>query len=275
MIAIRFAIVALSMPLLQNPPDPSQLESRNQATSLTYIANEGILLRHGEISVVIDGLFREGVSGYATVPASALKALESASAPYDSVRLILVTHHHKDHFDAKSVAEHLKHNPEAILASSQQVCEQVREIPDLGKTVAKRVRSLAPEGNQKAVVEHAGVTVEILRLSHGTGRFASIWNLGYVVHMGGKRFLHIGDAELNPISRGPLKVHARDVDVACIPYWLLYSESDRTFITESLRPKQIVAIHVPPKEIEEATRKIHEHLPHAIVLVRPGEAHIF
>ena len=169
------------------------------------------------------------------------------------------------------MAEHLEHNAEAVLAGSQQVCEQVRQLPDLDKTIAKRVRSVTPEGDEKSVVEHAGITVEILKLSHGTGRFASIWNLGFVVHLGGKRILHIGDGELKPMTRGSLELHARDADVACIPYWLLYSESGRTFINEKLRPRQIVAIHVPPKEKQEATRKIHEYLPDAIALTQPGE----
>lgn len=71
--ALPCTIVALSLPFLQPSPDSPPRARQPQTTSITYIANEGVLLRHGESSVLIDGLFREGVSGYATVPTKELK----------------------------------------------------------------------------------------------------------------------------------------------------------------------------------------------------------
>lgn len=242
-------------------------ETEKRGVAVTYLANEGLLIQFGETGVMIDGLFRDGVSGYARVPAAELKKIETAGAPYDKVVLLLVSHHHGDHFDAKSVARHLERNPKARLISSEQVVEAVRKAAK--PEVKERIESVEPKGADKVTVEAGGVKVEVLKLSHGTGRFAKISNLGHIIHMGGKRLLHIGDAELNAGTTEPLERHARGVDVAFVPYWLLFGEKGRKFVQETLAPKTIVAIHVPPSEAESATKRIHAAIPSAIVWTKP------
>ena len=235
--------------------------------AVTYLANEGLLIQSGETAVVIDGLFRAGVSGYARVPAAELKKLEAALRPYDKVKLLLVSHHHGDHFDAKSVARHLEHNSEARLISSQQVVKQVRA--EASPDAKLRIQSVEPKDADKVTIEAGGVKVELLKLSHGTGRFAKITNLGHIIELNGVRILHIGDAELNAKTVEPLKKHARGVDVACIPYWLLLSERGRKFFLETLAPRHIVAIHVPPREADDVTGQIHSHIPQATIFTKP------
>lgn len=242
-------------------------ESEKRDIEVTYLANEGLLIRFGDTGVLIDGLFREGVSGYARIPAAELEKLETARGPYDKVKLLLVSHYHGDHFDAKSVARHLEHNPKARLISSEQVVKQVRAAAK--PEVQAQIESVEPNGADKVTVEAGGVKVEVLKLSHGTGRFAKISNLGHIIHVGGKRLLHIGDAELNAGTTTPLERHARGVDVAFVPYWLLFGEKGRKFVQETLAPKTIVAIHVPPGESESARKRIRDALPNAIVWTKP------
>ena len=242
-------------------------DAEKPGVEITYLANEGLLIQAGETGVVIDGLFRAGVSGYARVPAAELEKLETAGAPYDKVKLLLVSHYHGDHFDAKSVARHLEHNPKARLISSEQVVEQVRAAAK--SEVKPRIESVDPKDADKVATESSGVKIEFLKLSHGTGRFAKIANLGHIIELNGIRILHIGDAELNDKTREPLEKHAKGVDVACIPYWLLLSERGREFVLESLAPRHIVAIHVPPKEADDVTARIHAHIPGATIFTKP------
>jgi L-ascorbate metabolism protein UlaG (beta-lactamase superfamily) len=242
-------------------------EAERRGVAVTYLANEGLLIQYGDTGVVIDGLFREGVSGYARVPADELEKLETARAPYDKVKLLLVSHQHGDHFDARSAARHLEHNPKARLISSEQVVKQVRAA---AKPDAKgRIERVEPQDAEKVTVEAGEVKVEVLELSHGSGRFAKISNLGHIIHIGGKRLLHVGDAELNPGTTEPLTRHARGVDIALVPYWMLFGERGRSFVQETLAPKTIVAIHVPPGEAESVTKRIQSHTPEAIVLTKP------
>ncbi len=60
--------------------------------------------------------------------------LESASAPYDAVDAILITHWHEDHFSPEAVAAHLTRNGHAVLVSS----------PEVGGAGARRRRSIRP-----------------------------------------------------------------------------------------------------------------------------------
>ena len=54
--------------------------------------------------------------------------LESASAPYDAVDAILITHWHEDHFSPEAVAAHLTRNVRAVLISSPEVVARVRGL---------------------------------------------------------------------------------------------------------------------------------------------------
>lgn len=244
---------------------------RSDPLSITYIANEGLLLQAGDDGVLIDALFRGGVSGYATVEPATLEALETARAPFDKVRAVLVTHHHADHFSAASVARYLGSNAKAVLVTSEQVADSVRDAAGGDAGVLGRIRGFEPQPDKTVTVDANGIKVEFAKLSHGGGRFAGVWNLGYVVHLGGKRILHIGDAHFNNASREPLKRFAVGVDVACIPYWWLLDDDSRTWVTGTLRPKHIVAIHIPPREASDVTRQLRPHLPTATICVTPGK----
>ncbi|MCP4653821.1 MAG: MBL fold metallo-hydrolase, partial [bacterium] len=77
-------------------------------------ANEGVLIETGGKKILVDALFREPNPAYAAPPKEVLEKLETAQPPFDDVDLILATHNHGDHFDARSVVRHLRHNPRAV-----------------------------------------------------------------------------------------------------------------------------------------------------------------
>lgn len=230
---------------------------------VTYLANEGVQLAFGGKTVIIDALFREGVSGYAHVEPSTLGKLEQAQPPFDKVRLVLVTHRHGDHFDRESVARHLANNPKAVLVTSAQVTKSVHQaMLDTGP-MADRIRAVVPAADGRVATTVDGIKVDVLRLSHGGGRFANVVNFGYVVHLGGQRVLHLGDAHLNDATRGPLEKHARGVDIACIPYWWLMNADGRGYVLDTLKPKHVIAFHVPPKEGEAVSKLLRSTMPNA------------
>ena len=239
------------------------------SVSITYLANEGVFVESGGRGVLIDALFRGGVAGYARVPAAELEKIETARPPYDTVRLVLVSHYHPDHFDPESVLRHLKHNTRARLISSKQVVDKVLALPDVDDAIRKRIRAVAPREKEKVTIEGPGPKVEFIRLSHGEGRFAKIWNLGMIVHLGGKRILHIGDASRNPKTTEPLAMHARGVDVACIPDWILTSTRGGPFVRDRLAPKRVVAIHIRPAKAEAVAEQVRAAFPKAVVFTKP------
>ena len=69
-------------------------------------------------------------------------------------------------------------------------------------------------------------------------------NLAHIVHLGGLKFLHVGDADF---SQGVLEQFAlgdQGIDVAFLPEWFLTDGAE--FVRTHIRPRHIVAVHMPP-----------------------------
>jgi hypothetical protein len=61
-------------------------------------------------------------------------------------------------------------------------------------------RTTAPGSRRREVI--GGITVELLGLPHGGGRRnRAIEHLGYLVELGGRRLLHVGDDETERVAR--------------------------------------------------------------------------
>src|SRR6187397_2695640 len=95
-----------------------------QTVTVTFVANEGVLLTSKSGKVLIDALFRSYEDF--VFPADSLReAMEAGRAPFDSVRLALATHWHGDHFEPRPVTAFLRANPGATFLASQQVLDSL------------------------------------------------------------------------------------------------------------------------------------------------------
>lgn len=243
----------------------SDVSSASQVT-ITYLANEGIMVSAGDKSVLVDALFRNGVSGYERHEPAELEKIETSKPPYDDVDLVLVTHFHADHFDAASVVRHLENNKTAELVTSEQVATKVQEAADDNESIAARIRARTPDVKSRETGEFNGIRVDVLGLSHGGGRFEKVRNMGYVIHLGGKRILHVGDAQINNACFEPMKQFAKGVDVACLPHWMVEHPTGAAFIRDVLQPKQLVVFHIMPRDAERVVAKVKKDFPEAIFL---------
>ena len=238
---------------------------------VTYIANEGMLISSGEKSVLIDSLYREGVSGYELVPKAELEKLETAQPPFDKVNLILVSHPHRDHFDPQSTGRHLENNPQAVLASSQQVVEALeKEFPNY-QQVKSRIRQVMPQGSEVIRLSFDRIDVAFFRLRHGHQRNYGMHNLGHIIKIGGKKLLHIGDAETTIENFAKFNLKNEEIDIALMPFWYLIDGAGRTIVDEHIKPRHIVALHIPPQESGKWARQIKEFYPDAMICARPLE----
>ncbi|MCH7632873.1 MAG: MBL fold metallo-hydrolase, partial [Planctomycetes bacterium] len=210
----------------------------------------------------------------ARVDPATLRKMEQAAAPFTEVDLVLVTHVHADHFSADSVAAFLANSSTATLVTSAQVADLLTQTLAY-KSIENRIKPQNPSADEKIDVDLGGVKVDVLKLSHGGGRFAKISNLGYIVRIGGKRILHLGDAHLGAASMAPLTAHAQDVDVACVPYWWLLETKGQVFVRDTLKAKNVIAFHIPPAEVEEVTATIHAAMPDVTIFGTLSQSQLF
>ncbi len=252
----------------------SDVQSASQVT-ITYLANEGIMVTSGDKSVLVDALFRGGVSSYERHEPAELEKIETAKPPYGGVDLVLVTHFHADHFDAGSVARHLANNKNAVLVTSEQVAKEVQKAAADIAPIASRIRTRTPDVKDRETDESSGIRVDVLGLSHGGGRFEKVRNMGYVIHLGGKRILHVGDAQINDACFEPMKQFARGVDVACLPHWMVEHPTGVAFVRDVLKPKQLIVFHIMPRDAGRIVAKVKKDFPEAIFFTSRMMRHSF
>jgi L-ascorbate metabolism protein UlaG (beta-lactamase superfamily) len=251
------------------------LGQRTDGLTLTFLANEGVMLSSGGKKVLIDALFVKYKTGFATPADSTQAALAAARAPFDNVDLILATHYHGDHFHPQQVAAHLAANPRATLATSAQVIDSLRgRLPRGGPIDARILARTTPPGTRRREVIN-GIPVEFIGISHGTGprNHLQIEHLAYIVELGGKRVLHVGDAILSEDNLRAFRLDTARIDVALVPTWVATGKSSREAIERWVKPKQVVAFHVGEGEGEQATRDVRSANPSAITLTRERETH--
>ncbi|HEX2270553.1 MAG TPA: MBL fold metallo-hydrolase [Pyrinomonadaceae bacterium] len=266
-VPIAFLVLNQRVWRIPQPPiatDYSAGPVANATVEITYIANEGVLISAGGKQVLIDGLHREYQRHYAFLPPAQREQIETAKPPFEAIDLILVSHMHLDHFHPESVGLHLQHNSKALLVSSQQVVDEIEKNFKNYEAIKARLTGATPPWKERVAMKVAGIDFEILRLSHGTGRHATMQNLGHIVKLGGKKLLHVGDADAVVENFEKFNLDEEGIDIAFIPVWFLLGSEGQTVVREHIKPKHIIAVHISPAEGEEAGQQIREVFPNAI-----------
>ncbi len=204
---------------------------------ITYVGNAGFLINIGDKKILIDALFK-GFAGNYEVPQNIQKKLKLAQAPFNEVDLILVTHAHGDHFNADMVRQHMKNNPRAIFASTQQVVDRLngfsdRSIifnPSKGKSDKKKIRDFS---------------IETFFLPHGPN--SKIMNIGFLVSVNGITFFQTGDADFEQFTFDEfrsLQLPERKIDLAFIQHYYLREDFlSKKFVNEAIGGNYIIPIH--------------------------------
>ena len=254
--------------------------------TVTYIANEGFLLEGGERKVLVDALFGPGISPYPTIPPALRPALEGASPPFDDVDVVLATHHHADHFDAGTVARHLRANPGARFISTPQAVDRLRRVAADDPGVLERLDATLPPEGERRTVRHRGLDVVVLNLHHGRSRNPPVQNLGFLVVMGGVKWLHVGDTEVDEDDVRPYALPSEAIGVALLPTWFFGSERWVRVVERHIRPANVVVMHrvnerapasyyEPGASATSQTRRIRQRFPGAVIPGEPGESKTF
>jgi L-ascorbate metabolism protein UlaG (beta-lactamase superfamily) len=229
-----------------------------------YLANEGVLISSSDARVMIDGLHREYRAAYPFLPEPHRTAIESAQPPFDKVDVVLVSHRHLDHFHPESVGRHLVNSPAAVLLSSAQVIGEVEaQFADFA-SIRSRVTAITPAVGTRTTTRVSGIDVVVLGVGHGSGRHAEIQNLGHVITIDGRKFLHLGDASTEDRSIFErLRLHEEAIDVALLPVWFLTEPDGQAIVRDLIRPREIVAVHMANGDAAETVERARRAFPAA------------
>jgi L-ascorbate metabolism protein UlaG (beta-lactamase superfamily) len=220
------------------------------AVAVSHLANAGVMISRGESRVVIDALFGDGLAGYPVVAARERADLEAARGRFAGVDLVLATHLHADHFDAAAVVRHLQANPGALFVSTPEAVAAVR-AQSAAVALAGRLRAVLPPEREHETIRHSGVTVTVFQLHHGRALTRPVTNLGFLVELGGRRIVHLGDTEATADELAATGLASSGVDLALVPFWRLLDDDGRNAIDRALRPTRVAAIHVPRLDADD------------------------
>lgn len=213
------------------------------AITVHYTGNEGFLLEVAGKKILIDALYRDGVKGYVAPTATQSNEMETGKAPFDGIQLALSTHYHADHFHPDAVGSFLKNNPGATFISTDQSRQALMKAYAGYQEIAGQVRGLQPAEGTASRESVDDINVEAFNLHHGRNR--PVENLGFLVEVGGRRILHMGDTESTTSDLEPLSLSKKEIDLAFVPFWYLVEGSWRETILLAVSPRRIVVMHLP------------------------------
>jgi L-ascorbate metabolism protein UlaG (beta-lactamase superfamily) len=261
------------------PPAAAAREPpQGSALTIIYVANDGFLITAGGRAVLVDALFRPRPGGSVARPGDALIAqMTQGAPPFARIDALLVSHDHQDHFDPALVQAFLARHPETTLVSTGAICAAVAATGG----PAARMRRIKIDLGASAVESVAGMSVKAARVKHqgepgvGGGLLGGTRteNLAWLVTIDGRKILHVGDAitDLNVETYRRLGLPAERIDVLFLEYFD-FSGATAAFVKNELKPRYIVAMHVPTTRYEKDLAKFRKTYPDTIVFTKPLEA---
>ena len=223
-----------------------------ETSTVQYLANEGLMVTHGDTKVLFDPLYDNSYNTYQMVPSQLVDAIFAGERPYDDVDAVFVSHYHGDHFSAKDMLRLLRERQNIHLYAPAQAVASMREIATDGdEGLFERASMFDLEyGDAPTFVRKEGLLIEALRIPHSgwpTAR-TDVQNIAFRVTLEDtSTVLHLGDsdARLVHFEQDEAYWDERTVDLAFPPYWFYLSEDGREILEDRVHARNSIGIHVP------------------------------
>jgi L-ascorbate metabolism protein UlaG (beta-lactamase superfamily) len=251
------------------------------ALKVTFLGNEGFLIASDSGKILVDALFGPpDAPEFPEAPGTdLLEEMISGKEPFDDVDFVLVTHDHPDHFGAGSLAKQLARNPGSRLFCPKAAAGRIEKAGESFRDLAPRIESEDPPWGEGLERSAGGIRVRVLGMRHADEVNRDMPHRAYLVEMGGRKFLHLGDALGTRENLERFSWLAKEgIDVAFVPYWMIRSKAGVALVKEILRPKRVVAMHIPLRDASrwaEGVKRIEKDLAPISVFVSRMESRTF
>jgi L-ascorbate metabolism protein UlaG (beta-lactamase superfamily) len=237
---------------------------------LTYVANEGVLVSSGDLKVLVDALFDTPNAEYRSPAPDVLDRMMKGQAPFDGVDLVLVTHNHPDHFDARLAARYLAAVSGPTLIAPSDAVADLRKTAEWS-TIESRVVSLDVKVGEQDTRTLGRVPVTAFRTLH-SGDQASPMNFMYRFELGGWRVFHEGDSPGNTTEYERLGLGRVPLDLALVHFWFPLEPTCARFLQEVARPDHVALMHLPIRLEGDAPGKMDQVRKYYkdLILLLPG-----
>ena len=249
-----------------------------QFCKLTYVSNAGVMLQCNNNKILIDGLCNSMLPIYKNPSNEVKEFMISGVNPFDNIDALLFTHNHTDHFDAESTASLLKHNKDTFMLAPQKVVMEIKQrIP---YAESNKLIKLDDSLGRTEGININGIYIQSISMLHDGKEYEDVNNLAYLVDIGGKRVLHVGDAKPIEGNYRYLDLTNKNIDLLIAPFPYIGLPSARQVIEKYIKPRKIAAVHLPYRELDsygwiDATMKsylrVKENFIETVIFEKPGE----
>ena len=245
-----------------------------QAQTITYLGNEGVLIQNGQTKVMVDALFDEYNLRFHAPSANLMTKIMTQTAPYDGVDLVLVTHAHRDHFNAQIAVDYLNSNKEALMIVPPQAIDSMKQYPESFAKVKDRVNSFPwKKGWRQATFGEISIKTTYMLHAGKSNKYTQ--NAIYIINIGGKQVIHLGDTQMERDHFDNLRLEYENFDAAIVPFWYLTSVYGAELVRKFMHSKEIIGVHFPKKGFESSISKVKENFSSAILFTDIGQKQTF
>ena len=252
-----------------------------ETSTVRYLANEGVMVSHGETKILFDPIFHYGPDTYQRLPERMRDAIMAGESPYDGVDAVFVSHYHADHFSASGLIELLVARDDIRLYAPIQAVSEMRQLASAENvSVFERTTNFDLDyGDAPVFVRAGGLLVEAVHVPHSgwpTAR-TDVQNIVFRVTLEDtSTVVHLGDADARIVhfEQDESFWTERIVDLALPPYWFLLSDDGREILEDRIYARHSIGIHVPA-EFARDRSAIPEELIGEDIFTQPGEGRRF
>jgi L-ascorbate metabolism protein UlaG (beta-lactamase superfamily) len=177
------------------------------------------------------------------------------------------------------VGHYMENHPKTLFLSTKQAMDAFAKYYRGHKKIESRLKGFKPEEGEKISFSHEGMDITLILLHHGKSRQVKVTNLGFIISVGDKKFLHMGDAEIILSELNIYKLPEEKIDVAFVPYWYFTSKKYKPALQKGIGAKHVIPMHLilvdgGPQERKRILDSIPEEFPDAILVVNEMEKRI-
>ncbi len=245
---------------------PSNNENKVKNVEVTYIANEGFLIKVGDKKILIDALFGDKDYGFCDIPRQeTMNSILKNENCFKDIDLIATTHAHIDHFYAPFVIEHLMNNSKGQFISCKQSIEVLKKQENYEK-VKNNLVEITPDYSAYIDTTINGIGVRVFRLAHGpyytddpkTGgkinRHQNVQNVGFLFTINGVRIFHSGDSNEDGIAEYEhFRLDKENIDIAFLGRGFIGEPNCKgiELVKNYINAKNIVLMHIHHDEYDD------------------------
>lgn len=150
------------------------------------------MIASGRWKLIIDGVYGKAPQGFSSIPIEMREHLLKGEAPFGGITHLLVSHYHRDHFGFTETVELLKHeHPLVFLPDNGQYIKRISSYTEcIAVPTARNTFFSYPIGD--------GNTIEAFSIGHSGRRLRDMTVICYILHLCGKHFLFLSDAQFDP-----------------------------------------------------------------------------